>query len=225
MVKKQKKTNLEKEKNSVVDSKSINQFLWLVGFIIVLILAIIFVPKIYHQIFDKFEYGGVNFERTKSGSLEVFHGQFPIIYKGNLTAIFNVYFRTDPRKNNIPINTNISFSKEVAVTFGDDVQYCKDLMLAQISFTQFIKAFPFVKNMSSGAVTNETAKLYNISQFDCKNASSDRAVIIIQKSENTSIVSGDRNNCFVLNVGDCKYLETTERFIMGAMAQVNGKTI
>ncbi len=225
MVKKQRKNNSKKKKTSSLENKSLNQFLWLVVFIVVLILAIIFVPKIYHEIFNKFEYGGVKFEKMESANLVLYHGQFPIIYKGNLSAIFNTYFRTDPRDNHIPIETNLTLGKNVVVSFGEDVQYCKDIMIGQIGLTQFIRAFPFVKNVSSGATTDEVAELYNISKFDCKNASMDRTVIIIQKSENASIVSGSKNNCFILNVGDCKYLPTVERFVMGAMAQINEKSI
>lgn len=220
MVKK-KKQNKKGTETPKENNKSINQFFWLVGFIFILTLAIFFVPKIYHQVFEKFEYGGVNFEKIKSGSIDFYHGQFPIIYRGNMSAVYNAYFRTDPRDNDIPINTNFSFNKKVVVSLGDDVQFCEDMMLGQIGITQFIRAFPFVKNVTSGVTNITTAKMYNATQINCANASSNQTVIIIQKSTNASIDLGDKRDCFVLNIGNCKYIETVERFIMGSMAQVN----
>lgn len=225
MARKKKQSKNGKTESKKDDNKSINQFFWLVGFIFILTLAIFFVPKIYHQVFEKFEYGGVNFEKIKSGKIDFYHGQFPIIYKGNLSAIYNAYFRVDPRENNIPINANFTFNKQVTVSLGDDVQFCEDMMLGQIGISQFIRAFPFVKNVTSGVTNISTAKMYNSTMINCANASSNRTVIIIQKSQNASIDLGDKQNCFVLNIGNCKYIETVERFIMGSMAQINEKSI
>jgi hypothetical protein len=221
--KKQAKKSVETPKDG--NNKSINQFFWLVGFIFILTLAIFFVPKIYHQVFEKFEYGGVKFEKIQSGNLDFYHGQFPIIYRGNLSAVYNAYFRTDPRKNDIPVNTNFSFNKKVIISLGDDVQFCEDMMLGQIGISQFIRAFPFVKNVTSGVTNLSIAKMYNSTQINCINASSNQTVIIIQKSTNASIDLGDKQNCFVLSIGNCKYIETIERFIMGSIAQVNEKSI
>jgi hypothetical protein len=201
------------------------QFFWLVGIIVTVILGFIFIPILYHQIFEKFEYGGVPFEKIKEGKLTFYHGQFPIIYKGEFSAVYNVYMRNDPRKNMIPINTNLSLSKNVAVSLNDEVHLCSDMILGQSEIGKFISAFPFVKNISSGVVNATVAKENNFSQFTCENASIDTTVIIIQKSEKPSIELGENNNCYLINIGECQYLETVERFIISAMAQINGKPL
>lgn len=201
------------------------QFFWLVGIIAILILSFIFTPILYHQIFEKFEYGGVKFEKIKTGKLVFYHGVFPIIYQGNFSAVYNVYFRTDPRENNISLNTNLSLSRKVSVALNNDVNLCEDMVLGQSEIGKFISAFPFVKNISTGVVNSTIAKQYNVSQISCNNASEDNTVLIIQKSETPSIELGSKQNCYLLNIGECQYLETVERYIIGAMAQINEKPL
>lgn len=226
MVKKRNKKNEAKKVVKDNPNKTVEiQFFWLVGIVITITFAFVFIPLLYHQIFEKFEYAGVNFIKEDSGKLTFYHGQFPIIYKGNLSAIYNVYLRNDPRENNIPVNTNLSLSTKVSVSLNNDVHLCKDMILGQSELGKFISAFPFVKNLSTGVVNATFAKEYNIPQITCKNASADHVVIIIQKSESPSIESGDRENCYFLNIGECEYLETAERFVVGAMAQINEKPL
>ncbi|MEI7719397.1 MAG: hypothetical protein WCI72_06000 [archaeon] len=201
------------------------QFFWLVGIIIVITLSFVFVPMLYHKIFEKFEYGGVNFEKVKTGKLVFYHGQFPVIYKGELSVVYNVYLRNDPRKNNIPITTNLSLSRKVSVSLNNDVNLCKDMVLGQSEIGKFLPAFPFIKNISAGVVNGTTAKEMNLTQITCKNASADNTVIIIQNSETPSIDAGETENCFLLNIGKCQYLPTVERYVVGVMAQINGKTL
>ncbi len=202
------------------------QFFWLVGIVIAIILGFVLLPVLYHQIFEKFEYGGVKFEKIKDGQLTFYHGQFPVIYKGTFYAVYNVYLRTDPRKNEIPLNTNLSLSKRVSISLNEGASGCEDVMVAQTELGKFLGAFPFVnKNITTGFYNASTAIEYNLAHITCKNASKDNTVLIIQKSETPSIESGDTENCYILNIGECKYLETVERYVVGAMAQVNSKPL
>lgn len=224
-----------KQKNKVKTEKIVRdnpnkavekQFFWLVGIIVVVILSFIFIPVLYHQIFEKFEYGGVKFEKIKEGQLTFYHGQFPIIYKGNFYAIYNIYLRNDPRKNEIPLNTNLSLSKKISISLDDGVSSCEDVILGQMELGKFFSAFPFVnKNITTGFYNASLAKEFNMVPISCDNASKDHTILIIQKSQTPSIEAGEKDNCFVLNIGNCEYLETVERYIIGAMAQINGKSL
>ena len=223
MVKRKMKKMIKENPNKTVE----RQFLWLVGFIILLIITFVFVPILYHQIFEKFEYGGVKFEKIKTGKLEFYHGEVTnwITYSDGRNASYNLYFRTDPRKNNISLNTNFILSPTVRISLNEGVNLCEDMVLAQSAIGQFISSFPFVKNLSGGVYNNTIAKELNLTHITCKNASADNTVIIIQKSESPSIELGDSGNCYVLNIGKCQYLETVERYIMGAVAQIKGKPL
>jgi len=201
------------------------QFFWTVGIILAIVLAFVLVPVLYHQIFEKFEYAGVKFEKIKYGDLTFYHGKFPIIYQGNFSAVYNLFLRTDPRKNDIPLNTTLSLSKNVRVALNDNVHLCEDMILGQSELGKFIPAFPFVKNLTTGLVNKTFAQEIGVEHIDCSKATKDNTVLIIQLSETPSIQLGEKENCYILNVGDCKYLETVERYIVGAMAQINEKTI
>jgi hypothetical protein len=225
MVRKRKKIEPKKvvkeNPNKVVET----QFFWLVSIIIIITLGFVFIPVLYHQIFEKFEYAGVKFEKIKEGQLTFYHGQFPIIYKGNFSAVYNVYLRNDPRENNIPINTNLSLSQKVSISLNDNVNLCEDMMLGQSELGKFVSAFPFVKNVTAGVNNVSVAKEYNVPQITCKDASKDNTVLVVQMSELPSIESGDKDNCYLINIGQCQYLESTERYVIGAMAQINGKPL
>jgi hypothetical protein len=182
-------------------------------------------PIIYHQIFNKFEYGGVKFEKEMIGKTTFYHGQFPIVYKGNLSALYNVYLRTDPRKNDIPINTNFTLSQKVYVSLSEEATYCNTTTLGQSEFGKFIPTFPWVKSLEPAMLDAQSANLSGRKQITCANATKDKTVIVVQKSDFPSIESGEKANCYVLNIGNCEYLKTVERYVVGSMAQINGVKI
>ena len=213
----------KKENNKYGPANS--QFLVLVFIIVGIILIMLLVPIIYHDLFEKFEYAGVKFEKIAVGKIQFYYGVFPIIYMKNLTATYNLYLRIDPRKNNISVNTNLSLSENVTFSLSGALERCEDMVLSQTALGQFIKAFPWVKNINGGALELETANRTGLKQIDCRNASQSNTILIVALSEAPSISKGSRDNCYILSVGDCKYLETTERFIISAIAQINGKKI
>jgi hypothetical protein len=226
MAKNRKKVKSKKIVKENPNSAVEKQFFWLVGIIIVLIVGFVFVPVLYHQIFEKFEYGGVKFEKIREGQLTFYHGQFPIIYKETFYAVYNIYLRHYPRENKIPLNTNLSLSKKISISLNEGVTICEDVVLGQMELGKFFGAFPFVnKNITTGFYNASTAKENGLTSITCKNATKDHTVLVIQKSETPSIELGDKENCFVLNIGNCEYLETVERYIIGAMAQINEKPL
>jgi len=225
MKKKVVKRNSEKQIQKERDPSQ-KQFAWLVIFFVVVILLAIVGPTVYHRLFNVFDYGGVRFEKTKfSNTLYFYHGVFPVIYKGNLTGYYNAYFRTDPRKNNISIETETSLSRSVIVSLSPGVEKCESMPLGQQLISQFISSFTFVKNLSGGLADPAMAKELNVSFVNCKNSSIDKTVFIIQTSEVPSVAKGNGTNCYLLNIGDCQYLETIERYVMSAMAQINNVSV
>jgi hypothetical protein len=220
-----KKKIAKKEKVKKTTSSSDKQFFWLVFLITSIIIIVLVGPTIYHQMFNVFEYGGVKFEKIQQGQITFYHGVFPIIYQGNLTTLYNSYFRTDPRKNNISVNTTLSLSKKVFISLSPGVEECKNIALAQPQLANFIVSFPFVKNLTSGVNDLNVSKALKIPLITCKNASADSTVMIIQMSDVPSIETGNNSDCFILNVGKCQYLETVERYMMSAMAQINNISI
>lgn len=220
------KKKLKKE-NKVVEKKTKTkekQAFWFFFSVILILSLIILTPYLYSETFNKFEYGGVQFDKVKYGELNFYHGVFPVIYKGELKYRYNVYFRTDPRKNEIPVNTNFTLSKNVSIGLSKDVERCSDFILSQSEIGKFIGVFPWIQNLDSGIIEKEKAQELGLEQINCSKANKDNTVFLYKLSDTPS-VDLESENCFVLNIGDCKSLETTERFIIATMAQINGKEL
>lgn len=210
-----RKTDIETQQNKQL----------IVFFMIMLIsLGGLIAGYLYVQQQNKFRYAGVDFQKGKEGDIVFYHGRFPINYKGQTLKIFNLYLRKDPRKNDVPINTNVSLSKKIVITFEPGLEKCNLAIIGQTTMAQFVSSFPWI-NESTGAVTDLEYAIENKIPFaDCSNASSDKTIILAKKSEKSSIdKSGE--NCYILNVADCNYLGVSERFVIGMIAQINEKKI
>ncbi len=207
-------------KKNEVKSKD-RQVFWFFLIIILCMTLIVIAPYLYHLVFEKFTYAGVPFEKIKDKQLEFYHGVFSIVVQGKFYHNYNMYFRTDPRKNNIPINTNITLSKNISISYEEKAFACRSAILGQSLMGQFFYAFPWVKVVNTALIDPALAKAENLSQITCTNASADHSVFVFQTSENASIEAGDKENCYVINVGNCQNIEAAERLVIGAIAQIN----
>lgn len=226
--KKNTKKNAELKEDKSIDAgldknkdKSDFQFYVVIGIILLIAASMIIGPTLYKKIFNKFEYAGVKFEKIKDQSGIVFYyGVFPINYTGKIYSYYNIYFRIDPRKNKAKLNTDLSLSKNVLVSLSENTKDCKDLQLGQITLGMFVGAFPFVKNATGGVYGEDYASSSSLPHISCANASPDDTVILVRNSEENSIEQLE-DNCFAFNIGNCNYIETVEKFIIGAIAQIN----
>ncbi len=226
MAKEQNKVTSSEKKVSKKDKKRMERQAFLFFLAIIIFLgAIILAPYLYHEIFGKFSYAGIQFEKTKSGSVDFYHGVFPVVLQGKFYHDFNLYLRHDPRKNDIPINATFRLSNNVSIGFEKGAIRCPDAVLGQSLMGQFFGSFPTVKEIEVGMINYTDARDNSLPQITCKNASASNKVFIIQKSETPSITLGENSNCFVLNVGNCKDLETIERYVVGSIAQINQVSI
>ena len=139
--------------------------------------------------------------------------------------MYNVYFRNDPRENNISVLAPISFSKNITIAIQPEAGECGSAVMGQIELAKFLKAFPWVKTINSAVANRTVANELNLTYSSCEYASQDHTVIVIRKSNETYIDNGILETCYIIGVGDCKNIETVERFIMATMAQVNNATI
>lgn len=221
-----KRKTIRKELDSGVSplEKEQNKQLIVIFTIFLLILGSLIAGYLYVQQLNNFSYGGVDFQRGKEGDVVFYHGRFPINYQGQTLKVFNLYLRIDPRKNDIPIATNFSLSSEVIVTFEPGLEKCELAIVGQSTLAQFVSSFPWVKKVT-GAVSNKTyAEEFNIDFADCSNETIDKTIILAKMSETPSIEK-EGENCYILNVGNCEYLKTSERYIVGVIAEINEENI
>jgi hypothetical protein len=225
MTKKIKKSKQKNKRsfNIQLDEKE-KTLIWM--FVWVAIVFVIVIGGYFASVqMKKFTYAGIQFNKEKYGDLNLFHGRFPVIYQGKLYSYYNFYLRTDPRTNNISVNTEIILSKNVSVSLEKNASKCLTVMGAQMEFGKFVGVFPWVEQVNSGVFDKDIANATDLTRITCDDASFDQSVYIVRASETASIEAGEKPNCFYLNVGNCQNIETVERFIVASIAQINNKTI
>lgn len=210
-----KKTRLNENEKTVI---------WMVVWVAI-VFAIVIGGYFTAVQMKKFNYAGIQFNQEKYGDLNLYHGRFPVIYQGKLYSYYNFYLRTDPRKNNITINTQLSLSKNISVSLEKNASKCSTVMGAQMEFGKFVGIFPWVAQVNSGVFDADIANATNLTRITCKDANPDQSVYIIKSSDVASIEKGEKDNCFYLNVGNCQNQDTVERFIIASIAQINNKKI
>lgn len=215
---------VKKIKQSKPKSKEEYTLIWMIVWVGI-VFAIVIGGYFMSIQMKKFTYAGIQFNEEKYGELNLFHGRFPVIYQGKLYSYYNFYQRVDPRENNISINTLLSLSKNISVSLEQNASRCGSVMAAQVELGKFVGVFPWVKEVNSGVFDEDVSTATNLTRITCKDANPDQSVYIIRASEIASIEKGERENCFYLNVGNCRNLETVERFIVASIAQINNKTI
>jgi hypothetical protein len=194
--------------------------------VILVILGVLIGSYLYTHQLNNFKYGGVEFQRERLGESTLYHGRFPIIYQGKPIKVYNSFLRVDPRKNDVPIKTNFSLSGNVIISFQPTIEKCDRAIIAQSNLAQFVSVFPWVTQVSGAVTDRGYADEVNISFADCTQATNDTTVILVRLSESEGIErSGENDNCYILNVGECNYLEVSEKYILGVMAQINGEKI
>ncbi len=220
--KKNVKAENKKTENIPVNKKDQNETQLVYVLVTILVVFGAFLGTYFFvQGLKTFEYAGVNFEKIDYQNLELYHGVFPVVFNGQVKSYYNFYLRTDPRKNNIPINTDFSFSKNIVVSLSPEVGECVGASLSQIELGKFLTAFG-IANIKSAVTDPEIAKELDVPYTTCNSASPEQTVIIVQKSENPSIdMESGSSFCYNINVGECENVKTIERFIVGIMAQIN----
>lgn len=194
---------------------------------VLLVMGLVFASflgvYLYVQSLNSFEYAGIEWNKIKFGELDLYHGRFPIVYLGKLHANYNVFFNTDPRENEVPLEIEqFGFNKKVILSYSPDAWDCPGAKKSFGDLENFLVAFPFIENVS-GAYTKKTfADSLNEDFADCSFARDDTTVFVFQKSEEASIERSKKYpECYVVNVGECKNVLATERIVLGVIEQLN----
>jgi hypothetical protein len=200
-----------------VKKKEDSQLAWIL-FIIGLVFAgflvtyFVIVPAL-----STFNYAGVKWEKIDQGNLELYHSRF----SPHENFVYNAYFRTDPRKNNISLGeTSFGFFSNAIISLDVDSEDCGG---ANVIGNKMLGEFLTSLNIQvSGALNDEeTAEELNLSFADCSSSAIGRNVFLVKKSEEPSIERDSvHDSCYLINVGNCENIKTVERFISGVLLQI-----
>jgi len=222
------KERLEREEKE--KAKQEGQLRWVLIFIGIIIIAFLG-TYFYVQSLNNFEYLGIDWHKIKEGKLELFYARFRFTPSD---PRYHVYFRTDPRENEIPVIDGSKGYQMISnavpyLDFQYNVYISSDVNLgecggkAAVANQNLRNFFAAQSKHVRGAINNETfAKEKAIPFANCTNLPKD-TVVILTKSDGEPYIEKRNANCYVLHVGDCENIKTVEAFILAYIKQLRNE--
>jgi len=220
---KERKEREEKEKK-----KYEGQLKWVLIFIVG-VIGVFLITYFYIQSLGSFNYLGIDWYKMKQGELNFFYAKFKFSPED---PRYHVYFRTDPRENNIPVIDNqeyqmlsntiprLSFKYNVFISSDTNLEECggKAAIANQNLRNFFMAQSLYVK----GATSNKSFAEENKIPFaNCTNLPKN-TVVIVTKSDKPYIEKYGPD-CYILHVGECENIKTVERFILAYIKQLRNE--
>ncbi|MAH43477.1 hypothetical protein CL614_07230 [archaeon] len=202
------------------ENKQLIWFFVIVGIIFASFLGTYF----YVQSLKTFGFAGAEWAKEDySDELTLYHGRFPIVYKNEIIANYNLYLRNDPRENNVPGTISVGFYPNVVISNSPEAAKCRSAGRITGDLSMLISAFPWVTNVTGAVRDDDVADEFNLTQADCSLAKN-KTVIIIQKSESPEITQDKFNeNCYIIKTGECENVLAIERFMVEIIDQMQNK--
>jgi len=159
---------------------------------------------------NKIEYQGLTFTKERFGEIPIYHYYYYFNSSDGQLIKYNMYLRNDPRKNDIPVEGEISFveGKFVYVSINSTgLNECPQSVLAVAGLSEFLTNNLFT--VKAGTPNQEEAVSNNLTYINC-DSHPDNPTILLQSANETKITQKD--NCYIIDVADCKMLESVEKF-------------
>jgi hypothetical protein len=211
MAERRKKNNLKIQRVSMTQRRT-KEIYWILGVMVLCVLLFVGVYQLFKGV-NSFDYKGMHFTKEMFGQIPVYHYYYVFnITNGKQTQLvkYNLFLRNDPRKNEVPIEGEIAFSKDVVNYISVDgfgFEECPQANLAVAGLASFL-----TNNMLK--VKGATPRLIqaqasNVTYATCETNPND-VVILIKAANETKITK--QNNCYQIDVANCEILPATEKF-------------
>ncbi len=212
------KLDIKKYYKKLIKDKKDKQLLLIILFIVLIIGGFLGTYFII-QSSKTFDYAGVSWVKEKYGNMTFYHARFKIL-EG--FPIYNAYFRTDPRKNDVEIagNAYFRFYQKTYVSLNPNIEECSGAnVLANKLLGEFLGATNVVAE--SAVEDKNLSEELGYPYIDCDSIQGkNESAIIIQKSD-YPYISQIGPSCYLLEVGECENIKTAEAFILGIMNQLS----
>jgi hypothetical protein len=215
------KENLNKEK---VFLKQNSQMKWAVFLMLSVILIIVLIPYIKLNYFDRFDYNGLTFQKTKLGEIDFYSTRFPVVnIQGQVVGDYSFNFKIDPRELdyvevNIP-NETVHFRSykgqfaDAYLSLNPFVDNCEETIIAMANLAGFLRDSNL--NVKSGVTDKAYANSNNLTHKWCSPLDT---VIILSQGDlytegNETSINLLQDNCYEIKFKDCDVLEASEKFM------------
>ncbi len=189
-----------------------NEAIWVVGTMIVIILALVLTPM-FMRMFATFDYEGLTFTREKFGNIPVYHYSYYFIDELGQQYQYNLYLRNDPRTNIVPIDSNIMFKEDrkVYVTLNSTaLAQCPNGLRDIASIARFLS--DNLISVQAGNIDGGIASQNNLTYVTCENHPDDVVISIVPGNE-TKITK--TYECHTVSYATCEeVLPALEKFMV-----------
>ena len=180
----------------------------MVGIICLAIIILIIAAYVYINSLRNSSYQGVEFTTMQEGKLIFYQTSIPVLVNGNTVVPYNFYLRTNPKQlKKVDFDTlDFQLMENAVISFEKDFNCDGDAIIA-------------VANLA------KLHEVLGISLIRDENATCDSrySYLRLQEGDKTSIEKIGEN-CYILNINDCKILEVTERYMLEMFVRYNEAT-
>jgi len=205
-----------------VEEKENRQLFWF--FVVVAaVFGSILVPYFMNEASKSFGFGGVDWVIEDYENLRIFHGRFVSLTNPNLN--YNVFFRTDPRENDVGVSGELNdFRYGGVISLSPEVDDCRgDLSRVMLDLSAFLRQGVGVGPIESGSSSEEIANASGRRFADC-DVVRDRTVIVVRVGGERGIVKSEVNpDCYILTAGDCEDSGVVEKFMVQSVIDFREK--
>ncbi len=205
-----------------IEEKETRQLIWF--FVIVgLVFAVVLVPYFWNEANKSFEFGGADWVIEDYENLRIFHGRFISLANPNLN--YNVFFRTDPRKNDVEVSGKLSdFKYGGVISLSPEVDDCRgELSRVMLDLGAFLRQGVGVGPIESGSISEEIANASGRRFANC-DIVGNRTVVIVEIGKKRGVVKSDVNpDCYILTAANCEDSDVVEKFMMRSVMDFREK--
>ena len=192
-------------------------------FVILGIVAFLFIFGWVVSESNKFDYIGLTFVKEKFGEIPIYTAYVtgdsiygtPIDYK--------LVLREDPRKSEIPVDANLRFITDkpiyLSLNMSSNIQECGARPMA--SFGLFTAGVGW--NLETVVSTEDLAKELDRKYINCQNTPNATVLLLTKGLE--SKITQEGPNCYVLSVNNCELDQVLERFEIASLSTMTGRPL
>lgn len=202
--------------------KQNSQVKWAILLMTAVIIIIFLVPFIVREM-NKFEYIGLEFQKTKLGDIIFYSTRFPVVdIQGAVTGDYSINFRSDPREHeeyiliDVP-DREIKFMKNhegginpVYLAIDPNMTICDDSAIAMMNLAGFLRHSDLEVR---SAVTNSAYAEENNYEFVSCIRNPANTVIKVRGGNQTAIYK-TMKNCYEIVFSDCEIIPVAEKFVL-----------
>lgn len=198
----------EEEISRETAKKHERQIMWVL-FIMVAIIAAVFVIAFSVSETKKFDYVGLEWKKELFGQIPIYTTKISGTDEYGRQIEFNFNIRNDPKRLNVPLEGDMKLIKKpvyFSINFTNEAQKCSPAPL--VNFGMFMAGMGY--KVESVVAEEKDVGIYGQELVDCSNKQKN-TVFIYTSGEETSIKqSPDNPNCYILTFKECENTEVLE---------------